>query len=231
MSKRKAKQERTDAKEIENEKAALENIIKATEAAQETLEKTLGNEEIIESYKELLEKWKEIDKPLEHTVDGVNQSTKDLLNNISNLMQVSNPLPDWLNNQYKHEPTPWIEFDSPSADERIIEELTETNRLLREQISLLSSNKNEGKESHSRAMASNEDLPVTKDISNGFVYDRPGRPHFHDDIWAWEEVNLHNRPKKEVYEEWRNRSDVEARNLYDSRRQFNRITKPEWGRK
>ncbi len=60
---------------------------------------------------------------------------------------------------------------------------------------------------------------------------KSGRPHLQEDVWAWEQVNIYNRQRTEVYKEWRERIDVKARNLQDPERQFNRITKPEWGNK
>ena len=56
-----------------------------------------------------------------------------------------------------------------------------------------------------------------------------GRPNLPADIWAWLQVNQHQRPMNEVYKEWLARSDVCERDLQDPKRQFNRITKPEWG--
>jgi len=60
---------------------------------------------------------------------------------------------------------------------------------------------------------------------------KSGRPHLQGDIWAWEQVTTYNRPRTEVYKEWLEREDVKARNLQDPERQFDRITKSEWGNK
>ena len=60
---------------------------------------------------------------------------------------------------------------------------------------------------------------------------KSGRPNHAADIWAWEQVNKLNRPMNEVRQEWIVREDVKARELQDSKRQFNRIIKPEWGNK
>jgi len=60
---------------------------------------------------------------------------------------------------------------------------------------------------------------------------KSGRPHLSEDVWAWEQVNTYNRQKSEVYKEWLKKDDVKARNLQDPERQFDRITKPDWGNK
>ena len=60
---------------------------------------------------------------------------------------------------------------------------------------------------------------------------KSGRPSLPEDVWAWEQVNKHSRPMNKVYKEWISRDDVQARNLQDPKRQFNRITKPAWRNK
>jgi hypothetical protein len=55
-----------------------------------------------------------------------------------------------------------------------------------------------------------------------------GRPHFPEDIWAWEQVNLNNRESTQVRKEWKDRAEVKKRNLVDPDRQFKRIIKPDW---
>lgn len=66
---------------------------------------------------------------------------------------------------------------------------------------------------------------------NGRTRGEPGRRHAPDDVWAWEQVNKYKQPMNEVYSAWEEREGVVSRNLADPRRQFNRITKPEWGQK
>jgi len=67
-------------------------------------------------------------------------------------------------------------------------------------------------------------------VKDAKQYRKSGRPHLPEDVWAWEQVNMYNRQRTEVYKEWHERNDVRARNLQDPERQFNRITKPEWKR-
>lgn len=59
----------------------------------------------------------------------------------------------------------------------------------------------------------------------------PGRRRLPDDLRAWEQVNTHKRPMNDVWSEWLRREGVMNRRLADPKRQFNRITKPEWGQK
>jgi len=72
---------------------------------------------------------------------------------------------------------------------------------------------------------------VVEVINKARQQGKSGRPHLPEDVWAWEQVNIYNRPSNEVYKEWHGREDVQARDLQDSKRQFNRIIKPEWGNK
>ena len=57
---------------------------------------------------------------------------------------------------------------------------------------------------------------------------KSGRPHYQDDVWAWEEIHKHGRNRDEVYKKWADRPGVKARNLVDLERQFKRISKPSW---
>jgi hypothetical protein len=43
-------------------------------------------------------------------------------------------------------------------------------------------------------------VDVTKNVKQ---QSKSGRPHLPEDVWAWEQVNQYNRPKTEVYKEWR----------------------------
>jgi hypothetical protein len=60
---------------------------------------------------------------------------------------------------------------------------------------------------------------------------KSGRPHLSDDEWAWKQVNEAGRNQADVYEGWLSREGVKARNLVDPKRQFKRVTKPDWGNK
>ena len=57
---------------------------------------------------------------------------------------------------------------------------------------------------------------------------KPGRHHLDDDIWAWEQVNFHERPPADVKKEWMNRPGVMGRNLVAPDRQFKRIMAQGW---
>jgi len=59
---------------------------------------------------------------------------------------------------------------------------------------------------------------------------KPGRPHYGDDIWAWEQVNRDGRPQREVYDEWSQKinEDKDRKNNVDLERHFKRIVKPDW---
>jgi len=74
-------------------------------------------------------------------------------------------------------------------------------------------------------------MPQIGAVKDTKQHGKSGRPHLSEDIWAWEQVNIYNRPRTEVYREWLEREDVKGRNLQDPERQFDRITKPEWGNK
>jgi hypothetical protein len=70
-----------------------------------------------------------------------------------------------------------------------------------------------------------------KSPSSSHEQQKSGRSNLPDDIWAWEQVNVHARSTSEVYKEWMNKDGVKARNLVDARRQFNRVIVPKWGNK
>lgn len=59
---------------------------------------------------------------------------------------------------------------------------------------------------------------------------KPGRPHFADDIWAWKEVNQNDRPQTEVFQEWHQRimNDPKRYHLVDPKRQYKKIIKADW---
>ncbi len=59
---------------------------------------------------------------------------------------------------------------------------------------------------------------------------KPGRPHFTDDIWAWKEVNKNGRPQTEVYQEWVQRimNNPDRYHLVDPERQYKKIIKEDW---
>jgi len=54
-----------------------------------------------------------------------------------------------------------------------------------------------------------------------------GRPSHKEDIWAWEQINIINRPKSSVYSEWLSKKN---RHLEDPKRHFDRIIKHDWGK-
>lgn len=56
-----------------------------------------------------------------------------------------------------------------------------------------------------------------------------GRPHKTEDVWAWKELFEKDREKTQVYQEWL--AKVKGRNLYDPKRQFDRIAQPGWYKK
>lgn len=45
-----------------------------------------------------------------------------------------------------------------------------------------------------------QQVDVTKNVKQ---QSKSGRPHLPEDVWAWEQVNQYDRPKTEVYKEWR----------------------------
>jgi len=63
---------------------------------------------------------------------------------------------------------------------------------------------------------------------------KSGRPHEDEDVWLWEQVNIHNRGPEEVKPEWiaRAKANPDRSPLPASlKRQFNLVIKPEWKKK
>jgi hypothetical protein len=58
----------------------------------------------------------------------------------------------------------------------------------------------------------------------------PGRPHWSEDVWAWNEIFTQNRQAKDVYSEWLIRADenIVREPIKDPDRQFNKIKKHDW---
>jgi len=65
-------------------------------------------------------------------------------------------------------------------------------------------------------------------IAGKMVERKVGRPHLPEDVWAWQQVNIEGRSKREVYKEWKELPEVKKRSLADETRHFNHITHHEW---
>lgn len=57
----------------------------------------------------------------------------------------------------------------------------------------------------------------------------PGRPHHPEDLWAWNEVNKNGRMKNDIYDEYLKRRSAAQRTMgLSAKRQFRRVTAPNW---
>ena len=75
-------------------------------------------------------------------------------------------------------------------------------------------------------------LMIEAEPALALPHGKGGRPRFPEDDYAWEQVNVNHRGRKDVYPEWKERADPDRlKQLADPQDSFNKAVRPSRGRK